>query len=240
MPSWAILGLSFIGGSQLEIITDVRLVQKVIGSLKLLNIVELKGFDVAGDAMKNRKRRPSALTEESARRQNIEMALKRISRCRETTTNESARQWYSKELYTLQQILTNMGSPSETDKTTSTPPGTVQTSTKNSKHTPDRNDEGWTLVTKQKGSQKGRLDTNNSAPTPHSTDNADTDMPDIQEKQTVAHPMTEMPTRSATTLNPKDILQRPPESDKVDPANAKTGTKLGTHDLAQNNQISCN
>lgn len=45
LPSWALLGLHFIGSSVLEIVTDERLKDRTISTLKIIGITQIPNFD---------------------------------------------------------------------------------------------------------------------------------------------------------------------------------------------------
>lgn len=46
LPSWAVLGLCFVGGSILKVIADVRHIHRLTGTLKVMEIIEVHKFDI--------------------------------------------------------------------------------------------------------------------------------------------------------------------------------------------------
>lgn len=52
LPSWAFLGLTFIIGSVLEVITDGRLKQRLVATLRLLGIREIPDLNIYKPAKK--------------------------------------------------------------------------------------------------------------------------------------------------------------------------------------------
>lgn len=91
LPSWALLGIGFIGGSVLEIVTDVRLKTRLVATLKIMGIDEIRGFDVLsggikkGDASDGKKEHMT---------KNLETAIKRLSTYVKQNRCEYATRWY--------------------------------------------------------------------------------------------------------------------------------------------------
>lgn len=79
----------------------MRLVPKLVGSLKLMGIVETKGFDITADAMPKHRRASQNISKESTQSLNIDMAIRRLSHCCETCLNQYARKWYNQKLSEL-------------------------------------------------------------------------------------------------------------------------------------------
>lgn len=47
LPSWAILVFAFLGGSILEVVTDVKLKNRLTATPKITGIMEVPDFDIA-------------------------------------------------------------------------------------------------------------------------------------------------------------------------------------------------
>ena len=86
---WAILGLSFIGQSVIEIVCHEPLVHQVVGKLRLVGASHIKNMDVFGDNLKK-------LSPKDTRNRgtlNLERAQQRFERLVETCVNPAARAW---------------------------------------------------------------------------------------------------------------------------------------------------
>lgn len=91
LPSWALLGLSFIGSSILEILTDERLTERLIGTLKLMGISHVPDFDVYGGAPR-RVQDTSGHRDEN--KHTIELVIRRMTANIRVTLNKYAKEWY--------------------------------------------------------------------------------------------------------------------------------------------------
>ena len=91
---WAVLGLSFIGQSVIEIVCHQGLVDQVVGKLRLLGATHIKNLNVFGD---NLKKTPISSSNDRATA-NLERAHKRFERLVNTCTNKSAKTWYARQL----------------------------------------------------------------------------------------------------------------------------------------------
>ena len=94
LPPWAVLGLSFIGQSVLEVVCDERLASQLIVKLTLLGAAHIKDFDIFGD---NLKKNPNTDTEEKLKA-NVEKVIYRLKKLISTSNNEAAKKWYSEKL----------------------------------------------------------------------------------------------------------------------------------------------
>ena len=109
LPPWALLGLSFIGQSVLEIVCDQSHVAQLTVKMKLLGAAEVKNFDMFGD---NLKKTPG--TESRARhRANIDKAQTRLVRLIATSSNEAAKAWYSVKVAHAESLLEHMNTESQ-------------------------------------------------------------------------------------------------------------------------------
>lgn len=125
LPGWALLGLSFVGNSILEIVTDRRQKDHLTATLSKLGVHEVKEFDIIKQGMK--KREPN-VTEAEATKENIQRAISRLSRCAATCKGEAVRGWYGKMLMEAKRSMaelsnsesTSNGDGSEEDANTKT------------------------------------------------------------------------------------------------------------------------
>lgn len=94
--SWALLGISLIGGSISEIITDSRLKDRLVTSLKIMGIVEVRDFDIFEGAKKMAKcQAEKAGTDTTS---DLEMAARRMASCVKETRSPYGRKWCSTRL----------------------------------------------------------------------------------------------------------------------------------------------
>lgn len=94
LPSWALLGLSFVGGSVLEILTDKRLKPRLVATLKVMNVIEINDFDILGNGT---KKETHGKSEKELALLNANAANGRLEKCIQTCRNEFANQWYQNE-----------------------------------------------------------------------------------------------------------------------------------------------
>ena len=90
---WAVLGLSFIGKSVIEILCHEGLVDQVVGKLRLIGATHIRNMDIFGDNLKKMSKndtRDRAAT-------NLERAHQRFERLVATCTNAAAKSWYAKQ-----------------------------------------------------------------------------------------------------------------------------------------------
>ena len=90
---WAILGLSFIGKSVIEIVCHEALVNQIVAKLRLTGASHIKSMDVFGDNLKklsNKENRDRGTL-------NLERAQKRFERLVQTCTNPAAKSWYNRQ-----------------------------------------------------------------------------------------------------------------------------------------------
>lgn len=89
LPPWALLGLSFVGGSVLEILCDQRLQHQLIATLKIAGIQNIKSFNIMNDGLKKESaHRKSVLN-------NLKAARKRLEHCANKSRNAFAKEWYT-------------------------------------------------------------------------------------------------------------------------------------------------
>ena len=90
---WAILGLSFIGKSVIEIVCHQGLADQVVAKLRLIGATHIKNMDVFGDNLKKLQNREGA----NRNTLNLERAQQRFERLVSTCINSAAKAWYSKQ-----------------------------------------------------------------------------------------------------------------------------------------------
>ena len=90
---WAVLGLSFIGQSVIEIVCHEALVHQVVGKLRLIGASHIKNMDVFGDNLKKMSQKDNR----NRAALNLERAQQRFERLVETCVNPAAKQWYNKQ-----------------------------------------------------------------------------------------------------------------------------------------------
>ena len=90
---WAVLGLSFIGRSVIEIVCHQGLADQIIAKLRLIGATHIKNMNVFGD---NLKKRPSMQTGDR-NTANLECAHQRFERLINTCTSPAAKSWYKKQ-----------------------------------------------------------------------------------------------------------------------------------------------
>lgn len=103
LANWALLDLSFIGSSVLEIITDKAQRVRLVETLKHLGLHEIKDFDMIGGAMKARRHGES---EEEMAKKNTEKAIARMQHCMTTTRSQAARNWYKETIQVAKNKMT--------------------------------------------------------------------------------------------------------------------------------------
>ena len=91
---WAVLGLSFLGKSVIEIVCHQGLVDQVVAKLRLIGATHIKNLDVFGDNLKKNKISSSS----DRATANLERAHARLERLVATCTNPSAKAWYTRQL----------------------------------------------------------------------------------------------------------------------------------------------
>lgn len=105
LPSCAVLGLSFVGGSMLEIIPDGRLKDRLITTLEALSLQEVPKFDVYAATAKAREEHTST---EKGDMNNVHMVVKRMNECINTSRKVFARKWYETTKNKAEEVLESM------------------------------------------------------------------------------------------------------------------------------------
>ena len=91
---WAVLGLSFLGQSVIEIVCHSGLCDQVVGKLRLIGATHIRNLDVFGDNLKKK----TILKDAPARQTtNLEPAHSRFERLVSTCTNAAAKSWYRQQ-----------------------------------------------------------------------------------------------------------------------------------------------
>ena len=98
---WAVLGLSFIGQSVVEIVCHDALVHQIIAKLRLLGAAHIRNFDIFGDNL----RKVTNTTGQDRAATNLERAQARLERLETTCTNAAAKSWYAKQATEAQKRL---------------------------------------------------------------------------------------------------------------------------------------
>lgn len=101
---WAVLGLSFIGQSVVEIVCHTGLCDQVIAKLRLIGAAHIRNLDVFGDNMKKASHKDG----HARRTANLEKAHRRFERLVSTCTNTAAKAWYRKQAEAAEARLTNI------------------------------------------------------------------------------------------------------------------------------------
>ena len=91
LPSSAVVGISFIGSSLCEILTDARMKDRLVRTMKALGFSEEDSFDPYGDAMKKER---VLKNQGDRRRLNLEACAARWNRAAQGTLHLDARKWY--------------------------------------------------------------------------------------------------------------------------------------------------
>lgn len=101
---WAVLGLSFIGQSILEIVCHTGLADQIVAKLRVIGALHLKNFDIFGDNLK--KQRPD--TNKDRIVCNLEKAQSRLQRLSDTCTSPAAKTWYSRQAAVAEQRIASV------------------------------------------------------------------------------------------------------------------------------------
>lgn len=99
LPSWAVLGLSFVGGSILEVLSDIKLESRVVHLMKVINVRQVRGFNILRDGVKKE------VKEDDVYLKNVQAAKRRFARCIQTCRSEYAKDWYSRQVDRCHEIL---------------------------------------------------------------------------------------------------------------------------------------
>lgn len=105
IPSSALLGLSFIGGSVLEIVTLKSQKDKLVDTLRLLGIEPMRNFDVMDDALKKQQNTSAGIARE---RDNVERVVRRMQHCIRDSRNDLATKWYAAQLQRANEKITKL------------------------------------------------------------------------------------------------------------------------------------
>lgn len=110
LPSWALLGLDFIGSSVLKIITDVGLAERTIATLRVMGTEQITGFDTLEVAARKPQRK------EAGREQNIRnrnTVAYRLQKNADNNQNKCAGEQYQNTLQKASQKLRESGDQHE-------------------------------------------------------------------------------------------------------------------------------
>ena len=110
---WAVLGLSFIGNSVLEIVCHKGLTDQIIAKLRIIGATHLKKFDIFGNNMKKSISGKSNNIE----LRNLERAHARLERLVKTCTQPAAKTWYAAKYKSAEELLAARYSVAHDDET---------------------------------------------------------------------------------------------------------------------------
>ena len=110
---WAVLGLSFIGNSVLEIVCHEGLTDQIIAKLRIIGAMHLKKFDIFGNNMKKSISGKSTNIE----LRNLERAHARLERLVKTCTQPAAKTWYAAKYKAVEELLAARYSAAHDDET---------------------------------------------------------------------------------------------------------------------------
>ena len=111
---WAVLGLSFLGQSVIEIVCHSGLCDQVIAKLRLIGAAHIRNLNVFGDNMKKTSGKDSRARQTA----NLERAQSRFERLVSTCTNSAAKAWYRKQAETAEARLAQIYQSAHDDETT--------------------------------------------------------------------------------------------------------------------------
>lgn len=76
LPNWALLGISFVSASVMEVVTDRSLNQRLFATLVMIGVKELQNYDIFGEAMmKNNQNTANT----KRKKQNMEPVIRRMN-----------------------------------------------------------------------------------------------------------------------------------------------------------------
>lgn len=93
LPIWALLGLRFIGGSVLEIIKDARQKPRLVATLQVIGVREIKEFNVFESAIRKKHNEEG---EKQVKIRNIETTIGRVGACEKSSQSQAAKRWYQR------------------------------------------------------------------------------------------------------------------------------------------------
>ncbi|PXF46499.1 hypothetical protein BWQ96_03734 [Gracilariopsis chorda] len=105
IPRSSLLGLSYIGGSILEIITLKSHKHRLIETLQLLGLQHMANFSIRDDAMKKQGENSDKKTREM---QNLTRLIRRMQRCVRNSKNPLATRWYAARLQEVNKRMTEL------------------------------------------------------------------------------------------------------------------------------------
>lgn len=151
LPSWSVVGLSFIGGSVLEVLTDRRLKDRLVTTLQAMGLKEIINFDLF-KINYHWKKTDTEKAREDEKRQ-LERALYRLKGCLKYSGYGPAHRWYKQKVEDgenkLQDINKKLRSdPVVNEEQRSQEGQQVPPKARESPTTPDS--EGWQIVGKKK------------------------------------------------------------------------------------------
>lgn len=110
VPASALLGLSFIGGSILEIVTLKSQKQNLVETLRLLGVQPMPNFCMTDDAL---KKQTSTLDADSREKENLDRIIRRMQRCVGNSRNSLATRWYAAQLEKANTRLAEIEQPAQ-------------------------------------------------------------------------------------------------------------------------------
>lgn len=118
LPTWALLGLDFVGNSIMEVVTDDRLKARVIATMKLMGILNVPDLDVFESALRTHK---TDDPNNERKMRNLTAAVRRFEKNTERAKNQWAVAWYKAQLEQAKmrlQSVANTVQPQTTDGVT--------------------------------------------------------------------------------------------------------------------------
>jgi len=183
LPSWALLGLSFLGGSILEVVTADAQKARLVHTMRLMGIQELTAFSIFDDSLKKLK---SGIHNDERTRRNVEKVQQRMRKIISGSQSMYAWRWYDQQLQEAERRLDAL-------------PRTAMDASKGTQHNQTSpGEEGWVLVT---GRGK-RATTSKTERTPSGTLEGAT----VEQEDDVAMTTTQRPSKATT--RPKDTKAR--------------------------------
>ena len=122
LPPWAMLGLSFIGQSVLEVLCDKKQVPQLIVKLTLLGAQHIKEFDIFAGNLKKKSNTGNG----NKMKANAEKVKHRLKKLLSTTTNATAKSWYTEKLSEAEKRLSNLSIVGDENSTNEPEPELIE------------------------------------------------------------------------------------------------------------------
>lgn len=195
LPQWALLGISFVGGSVLEIITDKRLKDRLVATLAMMNIKEIPDMNILKPTVTKKEVNAD---QETRKKSGLQYAQRRITKCLQTARSNAARKWYEETLAKINTELGHFGQPNtrhEAENAASDGNNTNNNATNQLTQTPSTHEQGWTLVNnkrKQTNTQTANPPRTNETKPAQNTKHGEGERKSVPQNHT-DHEMSEVP-----------------------------------------------